>query len=303
MPSLFPGVPALRLFVAVIDSGSIGAGARALAISQPNASRSIAALEQLSGTRLLIRSAGGSAPTAAGMRLAAAARPLLSAATNVEQVFATTRGQTAEPLTVAASMTIAEQLVPRWLPVLRRAYPAARVDPVATNSTHVLELVRSGAVGLGLIETPHVPSWVNSTPIGSDELTVVVGPTHPWAQGRQPVSLAELADTPLITREVGSGTREALDELLAPHSPVDAAHVLTSNTAVLVAVAAGTAPAVLSTLAVADQVAAGRLIPVPLADTVVRPLTAVWTGPRRLRGIPARLVAIAKDDRAAVRRR
>jgi DNA-binding transcriptional LysR family regulator len=97
----------------------------------------------------------------------------------------------------------------------------------------------------------------------------------------------------LVTREPGSGTRVALDEALG--RPVRSALELASNAAVRVSVASGTAPAVLSRLAVSDALASGTLreIPTELDLRLRRQLRAVWTGPRRLRGAAADLVTIA----------
>src|SRR5699024_10138236 len=98
----------------------------------------------------------------------------------------------------------------------------------------------------------------------------------------------------LFRSEPGSGTREALQELLAEHVPVEPAQVLSSNAVVRVAVAAGVGPAVLSELALRDHLARGHLLRVPFEGRgITRPLTAVWTGPRRLTGLAGELVAVA----------
>ena len=104
--------------------------------------------------------------------------------------------------------------------------------------------------------------------------------------GRAPeVSAVELAETPLVTRELGSGTRDfltaALRRTLGPATrPADPALELSTAAAVRAAVLAGAAPAVVSRLAVADDLRSGRLhrIVVPGLD-LRRDLRAVWLGP------------------------
>lgn len=133
--------------------------------------------------------------------------------------------------------------------------------------------------------------------IGADELVLVVAPSHPWARRRTPVTAEELTTTPLVTREPGSGTRTALDEALSPAGPIIPILQMASNAAVRVSVAAGTAPAVLSRLAVSESIAAGAMQIVPLAGLDLRrPLHAIWTGPRRLDGVAADLVATARQS-------
>ena len=229
-------------------------------------------------------------------------------------------------------MTIAEHLVPVWLTDLRRIAPSTRVLLEVENSTHVIEDVRSGRLRLGFIETPHVPRDIHSRVVAQDELVLVIAPHHPWADRSAPVDAAELAATPLVVREGGSGTRDALAVVLGDLPQAPPALELGSNAAVRIAVASGAGPAVLSARAVRAQLESGELLRVPLdgvgadevgADSVggqeasrtghgasvasggvpaggvtggglQREFTAVWTGPRRLTGAAADLVAIAE---------
>ena len=322
-PHHLPNLQALALFVAVVDEGSLGAGARRLEIHQPNASRLIARLEAEAGAPLLDRHPRGSRPTPAGLVYAAHARELLDAAQHFTDWLRTTRDAEAPELRVGASMTIAEHLVPLWLTDLRRTAPATRVLLEVENSTRVIEDVRSGRLRLGFIETPHVPRDIHSRVVSQDELVLVIAPHHPWADRSAPVDAVELAATPLVVREGGSGTRDALAVVLGDLPQAPPVLELGSNAAVRIAVASGAGPAVLSALAVRTQLESGELLRVPLdgvGATAVgatdasatraggtdarakgvkgaglrRQFTAVWTGPRRLTGAAADLVAIAE---------
>src|SRR3546814_19460528 len=64
---------------------------------------------------------------------------------------------------------------------------------------------------LGFVESPTVPKSLSSVTVARDSLVVVVHPDHPWARRRKPLTVAELAATPLLVREPGSGTRTTLD--------------------------------------------------------------------------------------------
>src|SRR5699024_10486026 len=135
-----------------------------------------------------------------------------------------------------------------------------RVDVRVLNSAQVLDKVQDGDLQLGFVETPHTPVRLNAKVVHEDELVVVVGPSHEWASRHGTISLQELAETPLVVRERGSGTREALEELLGGHVPVEPAQVLNSNAAIRVAVASGAGPAALSRLALRSQLASGELL-------------------------------------------
>lgn len=297
MSESLPNLQALALFVAVVDEGSLGAGARRLGMHQPNASRMIAQLESDAGMPLLERHPRGSRATSAGLLFAAHARELLDAAAQFTEWLRHSRDDHVAHLRIGASMTIAESLLPAWLARLRRRNPELRVDLLVLNSAQVLDELRDGAIQLGFVETPQLPGWVRSQRIREDELAVVIAPHHPWAERTSPVSLEELLHTPLVIREDGSGTREAFEELTLGRTQAEPAQVLNSNAAVRIAVAAGAGPAVLSSLAVRNQLVSGELLRVPFdGPRLPRPLTAVWTGARQLAGPSGELVEVAMSD-------
>lgn len=285
--------------MAIIDEGSVAGGARKVDMAQPNASRLMGLLEAETGSTLLERSPRGSSPTAIGSLLAEEARDLLAAAQDHNDwVRAMDENAVVLDLRVGASLTNAESLVPAWLTELRRRAPRVRVDLQVINSETIIEQVQQGTLQLGFVETSHVPSTLHSSVVHTDELVVVVAPDHAWAARHSKVTLQEVADTALVVREQGSGTRRALDDLLADLSPVQPAQVLLSNVAVRIAVASGGAPAVLSELAVRTQLASGELLRVPLDGELRRSLTAVWKGPRRLSGPAAELMNVARGSGA-----
>src|ERR1700731_4452248 len=134
----------------------------------------------------------------------------------------------------------------------------------ATNSGQAIPAVRGGTADLGFIEPPFLPKGLRSKVVGHDELVLIVPAGHKWAQRRRSITAAELSQTPLVTREPGSGTRDSLTAALrrALGDSSRQAHPvleLSSAAAVRAAVAAGAGPAGMSRLAVADDLAIGRL--------------------------------------------
>lgn len=277
-----PSVDDLRLLTLVGETGSISSAARELDTTQQAASLRVRALERELGATLVHRTAGGSHLTDAGALVVTWAADLLDAAGRLDVALESLRARQAAPVRVAASLTVAEHLVPVWLLRLRERDPQARVELTAVNSAAVVGLVHAGSVDLGFVETPDLPHDVHRRTVGHDELVVVVRPGHPWARRRR-VDAARLAATPLAVREAGSGTRQALDLAFAAHGlvPVEPATVLPTVGAIRATVRASDTPAVLSRLAVRDAVAAGVLVAVAVPDLpVVRPLTALWTDAR-----------------------
>lgn len=290
--SQWPDLSALELLVAVADHGSLSAGARATGVAQPNASRSIARLERHLAVTLLHRSTHGSTLTDSGLLVVEWSRTVIRAARDLSEGATSLAADGAETIVVAASQTVAEHLLPSWLAALRETHPEVRVEVHVHNTRDVLDDLHEARCDLGFIEGPHPPRGVNHLVVAHDELVLVMSPQHSWAHRPTPVTESELRATPLVMREAGSGTRVALDDALgAPARPI---LELASNAAVRVSVLSGTAPAVLSRLAVSDALAAGTLCEAATTLNLRRQLRAVWTGPRRLRGVPAELVAIAR---------
>ncbi|WP_345713151.1 LysR family transcriptional regulator [Kineococcus glutinatus] len=297
-----PDLDSLHLLLRVAATGSLGRAGAAHGISQPATSARIRTMERLVGFPLVERGARGSTLTPAGALLADWARDVLTAADVLAAGITSLRADTEARLRVAASLTVAEHLLPRWLVRLATDRPETAVSLTAVNSTAVERAVLAATADLGFVEGPTLSPGLDAQVVARDRLVAVVAPTHPWARRRSPVTAAELAATRLVCREPTSGTRTALDAALAAHGTRAAPLLeLSTATAVRAAVAAGAGPAVLSHLAVHDDLTSGRLAEVPVTGaTLTRRLRAVWPHGQRPGGPARDLLRIAtRRDRAA----
>jgi molybdate transport repressor ModE-like protein len=266
LPARVPELGALELLLSVARLGSLGKAARAHGISQPAAASRIRNAERLIGLPLIVRSATGSRLTEHGAVIADWAHRVVEAAGALDAGITALRDQQRSRVQLACSMTIAEYLLPTWLADLRRRRPATTIGLQVVNSTQVAELVLDGGADLGFVEGAAAPDGLDPLVVGHDELLLVVHPDHPWARRTDPVTAAELRATPLISREPGSGTRYVLDQQLdrhGHHPRPDPIMELSSTTAIKAAVETGIGPAVLSSLALAEDVAQGKLAVVP----------------------------------------
>jgi DNA-binding transcriptional LysR family regulator len=297
-----PELASLQLLVLVGERGSLTAAASALGTSQPAASKRIATLERRLGLRLLDRSRRGSALTAAGVLVCGwADRVLTELDTLFDGVEALRRRHNAN-LSVSASMTVAEHLLPTWLGELRRVDPELHVGLQVTNSARVCDLARQGSIDLGFIESPGSVPGLRSRVVARDRLVLVVSAGHRWARRRRPVGGSELARTPLVTREPGSGTRETAERALARRGLEFASPLLElgSSTAVRSAVLAGAGPALLSELVVDSDLASGTLVEAAVEGVdLTRTLRAVWRADRTPDGPAADLLHRALRGRGS----
>ena len=275
------------LLLTVARLGSLGRAAAEHGMSQPAASARMRQLEGQLGLALIERSPRGSRLTPAGALVADWAQAAIDAAAALDAGVTALRRERDSRVRIAASMTVAEYLLPAWLIALRAMDPGAAVALMAVNSADVAGAVLADAADVGFVESPDVPDGLRAEPVGADVLTVIVAPAHPWAlrarRGGRGITARELAGTPLVAREAGSGTRRYLEEALAAQgglNRVPPLAELSSTTAIKAAVAAGAGPAVLSSLAVAADLAAGTLCAVPVSGLDLRrTLRAVWRRP------------------------
>src|SRR6201996_2517652 len=284
-----PDLGSLEVFVAIAQTGSLGGAARELGLTQQAVSRRLAVLEAKTGVTLANRTTRGSQITPAGTSLAEWAAQLLEVAHDIDTALGSLRNEGAQRLTVVASPTIVEYLMPHWLLSLRsaaarRKETVPRIDLAAANSAQATALVREGAADLGFVETPEPPEGLSHCVVSRDELVVVVSPNHEWARRSRAITALELAQTPLVCREPRAGIRDSLAVALRRALGVEVQQAppvleLPSAGAVRAAVLAGAGPAAMSRLAVADDLAVGRLREVAVSRIDLRrDLRAIWLG-------------------------
>jgi DNA-binding transcriptional LysR family regulator len=298
-----PDLESLQLLTLVAELGSLGQAAERMRISQPAASKRLSMLERRLGLPLAERGTRGSALTTEGKAVCHWSERVLAESGKLMAGVAALRAARAHDLRLASSMTLAESFLPGWVAELQRESPDVQLSLKVTNSEQVAALATRHEISIGFIEAPAVPRGLSSRTVATDRLAVVVARSHPWAHRRQPVQLTELAETPLVVREQGSGTRETLERIFAAAGlhPVAPLVVLEVNSAVRRAAAAGIGPAVLSAATVEDDLALGHLVEIRLADTDLhRRLRAVWPKAHPLPPAAEALLRIARRSQRLV---
>jgi DNA-binding transcriptional LysR family regulator len=295
LPSTTPDLVTLDLLESVAELGSLGQVADRYQMSQPAVSMRMSQLERQLGLTLLRRGPTGTRLTPAGERVAALARRVLAEARALMAGAAALVAEQGSQLRVAASLTVAEHLLPGWIAALHRESPDVILAVEVTNSARVFARVSDGSADVGFVEgnEPGLDN-MNTVVVRDDRLVVVVDATHPWSQRQSAVRGWELAAAELIVREPGSGTREVLDNALSAWGGPRSRLELGSTASILAAARRGEGPAVLSALAVAEDIGAGRLVAVPTEGIdLTRSLRAVWLKSRPLPPIARRLLNVA----------
>lgn len=286
-----PTLDQLEALVLAADAGSIGKAAAGLHVSQQTLSARIAAAERTLGLTILVRSSQGVRPTTQGAEILGDIRRLVVAVGRLDDHAGHLRNPR-RLLRVASSNTITEALLPTWVAQLRGRFPDLDVRTLPGNSADVVSHVLAGRADIGFIESPSAPTGVRVLPVAPDRLVVLVPPDHPWAHPGTELTRSLVEETPLILRETGSGTRELID-LSLPHLP-EPVQTVGSSAFARAACRTLAVPTILSELACADDVAAGRLVPVHVIDLeMVRMLRAVVPLKGRLAPMAQELASIA----------
>lgn len=277
-----PDLAALDVMVSVARLGSMSAAGREHGLSQQAVSARIRTAERDIGLRVFDRTAIGVDLTPEGVAVLEWAQNVLNAAETFASGVQSLLLEDNAHLTVAASMTVAEHLVPGWIVLMRTRHPGVHTQMRLMNSSEVAKHVLDGRADIGFVEGPDIPGGLGVRVVATDELLVVTGPDHRWARTAS-VGVKELSETALVQRETGSGTRTTYENTVNPTEPP--LLELNSVTAIKSAVVTANAPSVLSSLAVAGDIRDGRLVRIDIDDiSMPRQLRAIWNQQEPLRG-------------------
>jgi len=257
----------LRIFVAVAEREHVTRAAAQLGLTQSATSAAIQALERHHGTVLFDRVGRNVELTEAGRAFLIEARAVLARAESAETVLAEHAGLRRGTLPVQASQTIAAYWLPSLLVRFHAQWPGIALRLAIGNTAQVARAVHEGEAAVGFVEGAVHDPVLAATVVARDRLVVVVAPAHALAR-RMQFGPAELSSTQWVMRERGSGTRAefeaAMVRLGAKPEVLGVALELPSNESVRAAVEAGAGAAALSELVVAESIAAGRLVALPV---------------------------------------
>jgi DNA-binding transcriptional LysR family regulator len=196
----------LRVLVAVVDAGSFTDGAIDLGISQAAASRTLIALEQILGVRLLHRTSRNVAPTTAGVQVLGRARQLLAEAGNLiaEATTGHTRLRIGHAWSAMGRHTLEFQR--RWA----ARYPDVELHLVRTNSP--TGGLAEGLCDLAVVRVPADEHRFATAVVGQERRYCAIAADDPWAR-RRSIGLNDVRDrTVLIDRRTGSTTAQLWPE-------------------------------------------------------------------------------------------
>ncbi|MDB5859919.1 MAG: Regulatory protein LysR:LysR, substrate-binding [Ramlibacter sp.] len=171
----------LRLFVAVVDEGTIAAAAEKEFIAASALSKRVSELERSLGTPLLVRQARGVVPTAAGEQLALRGRKLLHDADDVAAQVRDFSSGAVGYVRVAANLSAITQFLPGDLASFQCAYPKVLVGLEERVSSMVTRAVQDNAAEIGIYASSDDEEGLEVFEYRRDRMVLVVPAGHPLA--------------------------------------------------------------------------------------------------------------------------
>lgn len=251
----------LNALCAVIERSSFSQAAEQLGVTQPAVSLAIRSLEKRLGQQLIDRSGRTVEPTPAGQIAYRHAQRVLAAERELLRSLEDESDELSGPLIVGASTGPGERVLPAILGAFHRANPEVLVSLRVDDTETIIDRVLDRQLEFGIVGAERSHRALVFEPFLRDEMVLAVPVGHPFA-GRA-VSLEELVATPMVIQQEGAGVRTVIErELrnagLRPRD-LDVVAELGLQESAKSAVEAGLGVTFLSSLAVEQEVAEGRL--------------------------------------------
>jgi len=262
----------LEIFVTIAATGSFSKGAEAACVTQSTASQHIATLEESCGVRLLDRTGRGAVTTEAGKIMLTHARQVIKSLKDTEQAILRFRQADGVELSVGGSTIPGTYLLPKAIAALRASDPGIRVKVEIGDSSDILARLIDENIEIAIVGAAADDKRFTTEELGCDEIILVVRKGHPWC-GRKSVQLEELLKEPIVMREKGSGTSDAVSAALRQQgiAPGDlsACATLPGSEAIKQAVLAECGIAFISELAVRGELKRGELVSINLSGIAI----------------------------------
>jgi LysR family transcriptional regulator, transcriptional activator of the cysJI operon len=268
----------LQVFYTVAKLLSFTKAADALHMTQPAVTFQIRQLEDHFNTRLFDRTHNRVSLTEAGQVAYQFSERIFELYAEMENAVKELTGDVSGALTVGASTTIAEYMLPSLLGTFKAKHPDVNLRLKVSNTEGIVSMVENNVIDLGVVEAPVANKNLLVEVCQEDELVLVVPADHPLAQ-REAVSATELVGYPFICREEGSGTREVVTEYLnaqgIDRTDLNECLELGSSESIKGAVEAGMGVSILSLATLGKELELGMLAAVPLSPPLTRPFSFV----------------------------
>lgn len=183
-------------------------------MTQPAVTFQVRQLEEYFNTRLFDRTHNKVNLTPAGERVSEFAERIFDLYSEMENTVRDLTGEISGALTIGASTTIAEYMLPALLGEFKIRYPDINLRLKVSNSEGIVSMVEHNVIDLGVVESPVSNKNLIVEVCHDDQLVVIAAPDHELAKRGRKVKASDIVKYPFVSREEGSGTRDVIMQYL-----------------------------------------------------------------------------------------
>jgi len=263
----------LATFQAVAKHCSYARAAKELHFSQPAVSAQIRQLEESMGVKLFDKIGRKTHLTQAGEMLYLYTQKIAALIDETLETMEALRSPHYGRLSVGADTTVGTYVIPSLLGKFRHLYPNVEITLDVVNRVYLLDSLINNRIDMVIMgKIPDEPP-VFTAPFAPNELVLIAHPTHRLA-GCVKVPFAELAREHFLLREMGSGTRSALEDAFRNADlPLIVSMQVGNNSAIKQGVAAGLGIGLISRVAIDCELETKSLV---MLDVEGFPIMRQW---------------------------
>jgi DNA-binding transcriptional LysR family regulator len=263
----------LATFQAVARHRSYVRAAKELHFSQPAVSAQMRQLEEALGVKLFEQIGRNTHLTQAGEELLLYCEKIFSVIDEAMETMESLRSPDTGRLSVGADTTVGTYVIPGLLGKFHQLFPEVEITLDVVNRATLVDALIENRVDMAIMGTVPAEVPVVIEPFAPNELVLIAPPTHRLA-GRPGVPFAELAREHFLLREMGSGTRAALETIFQEAGlPLQVSMQVGNNSAIKQGVIAGLGVALISRVAINLELETKRLV---ILDVEGFPVLRQW---------------------------
>ncbi len=259
----------LHIFVSVVEQKSFSRASEQIHLSQPTVSTHIKELEAHFQCRLLDRMGKVTEPTRAGAILYDYAKRMLALKQETQSAMLDFLGHTKGQLILGGSSIPAGYILPRMMGTFKAAFPDVSILLTVGDTSQITRAVKDGELELGVVGAKTGDPDIVQEKLIEDEMKLVVPSGHEWAD-RASVTCKALLSQPFIAREQGSGTWKTviagMEKAGVDASRLEPAVTMGNSVSVIQGILNNVGISILSTIAVDEELARGRLHALSVED-------------------------------------
>ncbi len=252
----------LKVFQKVVEMKGFSTASKAVNLTQPTISSHIKELESHYGCKLIDRLGKQALPTKAGELLYGYAGKLTAMLGETETAMAEFTGNISGRLVMGGSTIPGSYILPRAIGQFTKEYPDVNITVIVGDTEQIINEILNYRIEFALVGAQTDLHKIDQKKLIEDDMRLIIPAGHPWANKKQ-VSLEMVMSEPFILREQGSGTLRSIQKSFASRNKdVSSLHIIAelgSTAAVIQGIKNHIGISILSTIAVAEELAAGSL--------------------------------------------